>query len=38
LKTDHVETIKNYIMTNIDGIVESNTEIDVQGLNKEVNK
>jgi len=37
LETDNFETIKSYLITNIDGIVESNTEIDVEGLNKQMN-
>jgi len=38
LETDNYETIKSYLITNIDGIVESNKEIDVDELNKQVNK
>jgi len=33
LETDNYETIKSYLITNIDGIVESNKEIDVDELN-----
>jgi len=38
LATDHLETIKSYLVTNIDGLVESNNEIDVEKLNKLMNK
>ena len=38
LETDNSETIKNYLIANIDGIVESDKEIDVEELNKQVIK
>jgi len=38
LETDNSEIIKNYLISNIDGIVESDKEIDVEELNKKVNK
>jgi len=38
LETDNFETIKSNLTTRIDGIVESNTEINVEELNKQVNK
>ena len=37
-ETDNSERIKSYLISNIDGIVESNKEIDVEELNKQVNK
>ena len=38
LETDNSDTIKSYLIANIDGIVESDKEIDVEELNKQVNK
>ena len=38
LETDNSETIKSYLITNIGGIVESDKEINVEELNKQVNK
>jgi len=38
LETDNTETIKSYLITSIDGIVESDKEINVEELNKQVNK
>jgi hypothetical protein len=35
---DKFDTIKNYLVTNIDGIVESKDEIDVEALYKQLNK
>jgi len=32
------DTIKSYLVSNIDGIVESQNEIDVEALNKQLNK
>jgi len=34
---DKFDTIKNYLVTNIDGIVESKNEIDVEALNNQLN-
>jgi len=38
LETDNSDTIKSYLIANIDGIVESDKEIDVEELNKQVIK
>jgi hypothetical protein len=37
-ENNQFDNIKNYLITNIDGIVESKIEIDIEELNKQVNK
>lgn len=38
LETDKFDSIKGYLISNIDGIVESKTEIDVDALNRKLYK